>query len=366
MKAGLRTASVLALVVAAVALSGCQTTGGATSSRSMSSDDRIAGAMASAARDAATSGLLAESLAINQKLYNDDPNNADRILAYARDLRRAGRIDDAKLVIRTPALGGNASEPMLTECALTLVAEGSYEDAVAFAEKAIAKNAKSPDAHQALALAKSGTGDHAGAESAFAKALALWPQGRDQTAVINNLAMSQAAQGHVAQARATMTMATGEALKSEIYQNNRAFLSSLRDIPDTPKVAGIDVVDVTPSEQMAAEDSDAAMIMAPAQKPVQPKAGKLAAVEPVPQIEPVPVQAVEKAEIQALRGPSQKAAATPVEASINPAAGGAAGPTPLFDGSETPRRVAAAGKKNWWNMGFTPNDETQSRRGLNK
>lgn len=213
----------------ALCLSGCQnfTPGKATAAKT--SDKGVAGAIASAAQDAAGSGMIKESLLFNEKLYRSDPHNPEYILNYARDLRRAGRTADAKLVIRTPAKGPRATEPLLTECALTLIAAGEYNEALTFAQKAVEKNDKSPDAHQALALALSGLGKYADAQLQFQEAMDLWPEKRDRTSIINNLAMSLAAQGKINEARTVMSLATGEALRSEVYQNNRALLDGLEE-----------------------------------------------------------------------------------------------------------------------------------------
>lgn len=213
----------------ALFVTGCQAATGVASSSARAG--RFSDAMIRAADDAAQSGMTRESLVLNERLYHDDPHNPEYILSYARSLRRAGQLEDALLVVRTPARQKKATEPMMTECAMVLVALGQYDEARDFARMAVDKNPKSPDALQALALSYSGLGDHAQAQIHFQEALALWPEGRDKTPVINNLAMAQAAQGKVLEARSTMALATGEALRSQVYQNNRSFLSSLPDEP---------------------------------------------------------------------------------------------------------------------------------------
>jgi len=221
----------LMLMAGALALSGCGTAGALGGSSKSKSGDGVSSAMASAARDAAGKGNLHDSLMINEKLYQGDPDNTQYIIAYARDLRRAGKIDDAKLVIRTPAKKAKAKEPILTECAMVLIASGEYNEAQTFAQNAVNAQENSPDAHQALALALSGLGDHVGAQYEFQHAMDLWPEGRDKTSVINNLAMSLAAQGKISEAKTTMALATGQALESPTYQNNRALLNTLEDAP---------------------------------------------------------------------------------------------------------------------------------------
>jgi|GEM_PF-2072220 len=220
-----RHAVLLLACVSSLALTGCPA---ATTGKS-GKESSLSTAIASAAKDAANSGDQQQSLMFTQRLYKQDPNNADYIVNYAKDLRRAGRVEDAKLVIRTPALGKRADAKMLTEAAMVLVSAGEYDEAMSFAQKALEKNGKSPDAHHALALAMSGLEEHAGAQLQFQKALDLWPEGRDQTPILNNLAMSMAAQGKISDAKLIMSMATGEALTSRTYQTNRALLGTLED-----------------------------------------------------------------------------------------------------------------------------------------
>jgi len=189
---------VLAVMLAALPLAGCEhlkrTVGTGVSKSEKSA---LSNAIADAARDARAGGMTRESLMFQEKLYHQDPNNPEKILNYARALRYMGRIDDAILVIRTPSKGPRATEPMMTEAAMILISGGQYDEALGFAQKAVEKNGKSPDAHHALALALSGLGKYEDAQLQFQETIDIWPDGRDPTPVINNLAMSLAAQGKI-------------------------------------------------------------------------------------------------------------------------------------------------------------------------
>lgn len=218
------------VILAGLPLAGCESMKGTADAKaSADKSSRLSAAIADAARDAQGSGRTRESLLFQEKLYHDDPNNQEKILQYAKALRYAGRTDDAILVIRTPAKGARATEPMMTEAAMILISAGEYDEALGFAQRAVEKNPKSVDAHHALALALSGLGKYEDAQLQFQETIQMWPDGRDQTAIINNWAMSLAAQGKVAEARTAMSMATGEALRSQTYQNNRALLEALKD-----------------------------------------------------------------------------------------------------------------------------------------
>lgn len=230
-----RSSLLIAMLLASVSLSACGTlnktagVGKGATATDTSQNSRLSDAIASAARDAQKDGMTQESLMFQSKLYHQDPNNPDKILNYARALRYTNRIDDAILVVRTPAKGPRATEPMMTEAAMILISAGQYDEALSFAQRAVEKNGKSVDAHHALALALSGLGKYEDAQLQFQETIQMWPESRDQTAVINNLAMSLAAQGKIAEARTAMSMATGEALRSQTYQNNRAMLEALKD-----------------------------------------------------------------------------------------------------------------------------------------
>lgn len=228
----------LLLGISVLAFAGCshfhppgtaQASGSTSRASKSTSKDQLSSAIATAAKDAGDSGMTEESLMFQEKLYKEDPRDPEKIIAYARALRHAGQTDNAILVIRTPAKAPRASEPLLTEAAYVLISGGKYDEALGFAQKALEKDDKSPDAHHALALALSGLDKHEDAELQFRKALELWPETRDKTPIINNLAMSLAAQGKISEARDIMSQATGEALQSAAYQNNRALLDSLKD-----------------------------------------------------------------------------------------------------------------------------------------
>jgi len=248
-KTGLR----LLVLSSLLALGACQNFSQPAGSYQRRSDDRVAGAMVSAARDAADEGMMGQSLAFHEKLYNRDPRNTEYIINYAAALRRVGRVDDATLVVRTPARDPKAGAPILTEAALVLIAGAKYEEAKTFAKRAVDTDKKSPDAWHALALAESGQQNFKSAQGHFEKALSLWPEHRDKTPVINNLAMCLTVQGRVDKAREVMALATGEALQSRTYQNNRALLDILQDVPRVEKLPPLEMASKDAAEDMADE-----------------------------------------------------------------------------------------------------------------
>jgi Flp pilus assembly protein TadD len=280
---------------------------------------------------------------LNEKLYRGDPRNPDYILAYARDLRRMDRGSEARLVIRTPALQEDSSATLKTEAAMVLVSAGDYAEAKIFAEKAVVQDPASPDALQALALALSGMNKHVEAEEQFSKSLALWPKDRDKTPVINNLAMSQAAQGKVLEANATMALATGEALRSDVYQNNRAMLASLREAPVRLSAETAQPVqEVTMVEPLAKEQPVLSVKLA---RKTPPKSPEPAVAEPK----------ISQADIASIEPAAGDAAVTPTRAY----------PTQLFN--EEPTALFETGEdlpvQNEYESRFTPT--TKPRFGYN-
>lgn len=210
---------------AALALGACA----GTSKSSGNKDAIISNALASAASDAASSGQLQNSLLFVEKLYNKNPKDPDAITAYARALRRNNRLDDATLVIQAAARDKSAPAELKAEYATLLIAKGNYPEAEQIARAAVTRKGGSPEAQHALALALTGLGKEAEAEEHFRTALLRWPDGADRTPIINNLAMNLAAQGKLKDAKEVMEMATGDALSSDTYRNNRALLSALKD-----------------------------------------------------------------------------------------------------------------------------------------
>lgn len=221
-----RTYSLLFITTATLSLAACQNMHGTSPGSFNGGGSRVDRAISSAARDAANAGQLGQSFAFYEKLYRKAPNNEGFAIDYARALRKTGRVDDAKLVVGANARKEKASAPLLTEYAFVLITAGEYENAQIYAKRAVTKASKSAQAHHALALALSGLGKHAEAETQFREALVLWPVNTNQTAVINNLAVCLAAQGKIAQAQETMGMATGEALTNPTYQNNRVLMDN--------------------------------------------------------------------------------------------------------------------------------------------
>lgn len=215
----------ICLLCSVVVLGGCTT----TKSKTADNDMRIAQALSSAADEAASGGMMQQSLSFQERIYKKDPKDPTAIVNYARALRKVGRVDDARLVVQSAAQARRAPIEVLTEYAMVLVASGDFNAALGAAQSATEKSKKSAPAIHALALALAGLGQYEDAQLQFQQALRIWPEDQDKTPIINNLAMCLAAQGKIAEARSVMALASGEALDSAVYQNNRALLQSLDD-----------------------------------------------------------------------------------------------------------------------------------------
>lgn len=123
-------------------------------------------------------------------------NNKDEFAAgrYAKALRESGDLKKAESVL-TPFLKGKSPATLTyTEMGAMELETGDFKSAEAYARKAIKADDGNYRAWHVLGISLDAQQEHAGAETAFRKALELW-QG-DSIPVMNNLALNLAAQGY--------------------------------------------------------------------------------------------------------------------------------------------------------------------------
>ncbi|MBI2233565.1 MAG: tetratricopeptide repeat protein [Micavibrio aeruginosavorus] len=220
---GLRVMALVLLGGSAIALSACQTTTAKNSPR-----NHVDAVLDQAASNAAASGQTRESLAIVEKLYKRNPNDADIATRYARALREDNRLTRASLIIapfakdtRKPHAGARA------EYAAVQAALGNYEIAEEFSRKALALSDKTSQSWHILGISLDAQGKHPEAEDAFRKALELWEG--DPAPVLNNLGLNLAAQGFLDEAAETLRKALDTAPNREEIERNLRIVSALRE-----------------------------------------------------------------------------------------------------------------------------------------
>lgn len=219
----LRAIALVLLGGSALALAGCQTTTARTTQQS-----QVDAVLERAANSATAAGQSRESLAIVEKMYKRNPNDAAVAVRYTRALREANRLTRASLVIapfakdtRKPNAAAQA------EFATVQTALGNYAIAEEFARKSLAMDENAPDSWHILGIALDAQGKHPEAEDAFRKGLDLW-QG-DPAPILNNLGLNLAAQGFLDEVAETLRKALETAPNRSEIERNLRIVSALRE-----------------------------------------------------------------------------------------------------------------------------------------
>lgn len=199
----------------------------------------VTGSLATAERVAATSKSAGApvDVAAFAAAHKANPVDAATALAYARALRAGGAKAEALAVLDKAAAAAKPADRRLQlERGLLALDLGE----TAKAEKLLrqAHDPKAPDwrVHSALGAALASRGMQQEAQAQFAKALALAP---DHPTVLNNLALSYALDGKVAEAEKLLRKAQpGAAQAPPQMQQNLALVLGLRGKYDEARVLG--------------------------------------------------------------------------------------------------------------------------------
>lgn len=135
------------------------------------------------------------SLSYLERTYKKNPNDEQAAVDYAAGLRDAGRLAPAEAILTPFAKPKDASSLAASEFAAIHLADGDYELAEKYAQKAVIADEANFKAFHRLGIALDAQGMHAEAERAYRKGLELW-QG-DPTTIMNNLALNLASQGYL-------------------------------------------------------------------------------------------------------------------------------------------------------------------------
>lgn len=135
------------------------------------------------------------SLPYLERTYKKHPDDEKAAVDYAIGLRENGNLDRAAVVLEPFAKAKTASSMALSEYAAVHLAEGDYEAAEKYAQKAVLADEANFKAFHRLGIALDAQGMHPEAERAYRKGLELW-QG-DPTTIMNNLALNLASQGYL-------------------------------------------------------------------------------------------------------------------------------------------------------------------------
>lgn len=199
--------------------------------------------LSTAAAEASARGETAEALRQYEKLYAKNKNDRDIALNYAQLLRKTGNPQRAMIILSPFLLDKEGKEQrkidplLLNEYAAVEIELGNLDHATHLADRVLS-NAKAPefhaDAKHLKGVALDAQGKHSAAEEMFRQSMESWKG--DPTSVMNNLALSLAAQGKFDESltmlRKALVMAPG---KQDIARNIQ-FVETLRDtiVPKAP------------------------------------------------------------------------------------------------------------------------------------
>ena len=183
------------LVMAVIALTGCQTTRKAEEYKTPSHEQRLDAAIEKAAIQASKGGSASARLLALEKQYKRNSDSASYALAYATGLRQAGYLNRAAAILQPFADEEESKAGVKTEMSMISLGLGDYDAAEEYAQGAILQDPGDHYAYQNLGIALDAKEMHPEAERAFRKGLEYWEG--DPTTIMNNLALNLATQGYI-------------------------------------------------------------------------------------------------------------------------------------------------------------------------
>lgn len=129
-----------------------------------------------------------------QKLVQDKPGAIEGVLGLARNLRWAGRVDEAARALKKARPQFGSDQRYLAELGKVRLIQGNSTDGVELLERATQSHTEDWRLYSALGIGNDYLERYAAAEAAYKKALEMCP---DDSAVMNNLGVSQALSGQM-------------------------------------------------------------------------------------------------------------------------------------------------------------------------
>ena len=208
------------------ALAGCQTAQSVDSNLRTSSID---GAIERSVNYARTPS---KSAAYLERAYKKNPDDEIAAVDYAGALRDAGHLERAELILEPFATAKGASSLVTSEYAAVQLADGNYEAAEKYAQKAVVADEANFKAFHRLGIALDAQGMHPEAERAYRKGLELW-QG-DPTTIMNNLALNLASQGYLDESVEILRKAKSVAPGRVEIERNLRIVTALQQADGAP------------------------------------------------------------------------------------------------------------------------------------
>ena len=217
------------------ALTACETTGTSPGKTGQSSAQIEKGETRDAidrvlARNSAgqnANGNRVGSLYVVERAYKRNPDDISAAIDYARALRNEG-LGRRGLMILKPHLTTNPDNTeALIEFAASNLAIGRYQEAESAARKAVVANPEKHRAYHVLGVALDAQGFHKQAEVAFRRGLEHWEG--DPVPILNNLALSLAAQGYLDNSLSILRRAAASAPNRNEIERNLRIITALHD-----------------------------------------------------------------------------------------------------------------------------------------
>lgn len=242
--------------------------------------DPFVQSMMTASIEAEQLGNMTDMLVFARKSYDKDTDNPDVVWRYARALRMNDEVAKALEVLKPFTVRDGMPAMIYTEYAAGLLSDGRLEEAQAYAARATKMAPDSPRVWNIAGVAADATGDHDTAQTHLNKALGLVPDGDERTraVVLNNLALSLAAQGKTEEAEKMSERAMTGAQYYPQIRTNRTALNRWADIARN----STDVPDVTIVEPAAGEAPAAPTVPAVQDAPLVKGAKMSPVVDDVP------------------------------------------------------------------------------------
>jgi Flp pilus assembly protein TadD len=226
------------LMVSALALSACGTTGSAQSSASARPAGSVDSAIEKALDQAEAAGDTQQTIALMEQVYQRNQSNPVVAVRFARALREDEQLNKARLVLMPFVDGDKADSEAITELSMVHLGLGQYKESEQFARQAITMDENSGRAYLALGTALDAQNYHEQAEVAFRRGLDHWKG--DPAPILNNLALNLASQGHLEEALGVLEKARKLSPRRMEIERNFRIISTLQEtaIPETTPAAG--------------------------------------------------------------------------------------------------------------------------------
>ena len=245
------------LSISVLALAACSTTGRNANMTNQADASRVDSMMDRAAREAKANGNSVESIAILEKLYSRNKDDAAIATSYGQALREDDQLNKARQVLVPFTSGKKAYPDAVTELAMVQLGLGQYKEAELTSKRAIELDPKSGRAYLALGTAQDALNYHEAAEDSFRKGTDNWKG--DPSPILNNLALNLASQNKLDQALAILDKAKQISPGRMDIERNYRIISTLKESADDfiikqkAEKEGVKAPDVKPADKQAPE-----------------------------------------------------------------------------------------------------------------